>query len=416
VVEKATFPADTLSTNLFQADGLAFLDRLGVTEQLRAAGAPFMTRTDLRVDDFRCVADLPLHPGDVGGAACVRRFVLDPILANAAADAGADIEFGTSVTGVVRDAGRVRGVRVATAGGGEAELRARVVVGADGRNSTIARLCGARKYNVTANERFAYWAYFEGANLGPSPTLLFHKWGDQHIFCAPTDGGLYMAATAPGLSDLERFRTDIDVNLMRSLCDCEPVAAALDGARRVGKVLGIVRFSGFFRDPSGPGWVLAGDAGHFKDPCAGRGIGDAFRQADTLVPAIIDGLSGSDSRLDATLADWGRRRDGELAEYYWQAVDLGTAGPFPTPTPDLLRRLEAQGKLDQFFDILSHRARPSKVFTPPRLLAATARVLARRGCERRAVLRELGRLTMQDTRRRRLNRHPVYTDDDAVEI
>src|SRR5215218_6557671 len=84
VVERTTFPSDTLSTHVFEADGLAFLARLGLTERLRATGTPFMRRADNRVEDFRWVADIPHYRGDVGGIASVRRPVLDPILAQAA--------------------------------------------------------------------------------------------------------------------------------------------------------------------------------------------------------------------------------------------------------------------------------------------------------------------------------------------
>ena len=178
VVERATFPSDTLSSHVFEADGLAFLARLGLTERLRATGAPFMRRVDNRIEDFRWVAEIPQYPGDVGGIASVRRPVLDPILAQAAEDAGAEVRFATNVTGLVREAGRVRGVRAVTAGG-ESELHGALVVGADGRNSTIAKLCGARRYNLTPNERAAYWSYFEGANVGAEPTFVFHRWANR---------------------------------------------------------------------------------------------------------------------------------------------------------------------------------------------------------------------------------------------
>src|SRR5438105_13925475 len=135
VVEQAQFPRDTLSTHLFEADGLAFLDRLGLTARLRGTGAPFVGRLDNRTDDFRIAMDWPQLPGDVGGIASIRRFVLDPILAQAAEQAGAQMHMGTKVTGLLEHAGRVAGVRV-SGPAGDAELGARLLVGADGRSST----------------------------------------------------------------------------------------------------------------------------------------------------------------------------------------------------------------------------------------------------------------------------------------
>jgi 2-polyprenyl-6-methoxyphenol hydroxylase-like FAD-dependent oxidoreductase len=93
VVEQATFPRDTLSTHFIQAQALAFLDRLGVMEKIRATGAPLVGHFDVRQEDLRYVTSIPQRPGDVGGAVSVRRTLLDPILVQAAADAGADVRW-----------------------------------------------------------------------------------------------------------------------------------------------------------------------------------------------------------------------------------------------------------------------------------------------------------------------------------
>jgi flavin-dependent dehydrogenase len=413
VVERATFPHDTLSSHVFEADALAFLDRLGVIEQVRKTGAPFIGRMDFRSEDVRLSAAWPQRPEDVGGVASIRRHVLDPILAQAAAQAGAEVRMATKVTGLCEDAGRVVGVRVAD-DAGEADLHARLTVGADGRNSTVASLCGARMYNLTPNQRFAYWAYFEGADMGPEPTLVFHRWADRIVLACPADAGLYQVAVNPELTELDRFRSDLEASFMEHALSCEPVASALQGARRVGKFRGTAHWVGFFREPSGPGWVLVGDAGHFKDPAFGRGIGDAFRQAEVLASAIVAGLDGSGNGLDEMLAGWGRWRDGEFAEQYWAAADLGKAGPFPAVASELVRRFDAQGEIALFLDLLNHRGKPSEVITLFRLLGATGALLARRGSDRRRVLRELGELTAEYTRRQWLNRHPAYSAPGAT--
>jgi flavin-dependent dehydrogenase len=281
VVERATFPRDTLSTHIFQAQAMAFLDRLGVTERIRATGACFMERVNVRSGDLEYTVPLPQRAGDVGGITSVRRLLLDPILEQAAAEAGAEIRLATRVTGLVESHGRVAGVRVAH-NGFEYALEAPLVVGADGRSSTIASLVGARKYNVTANERFAYWSFFEGAHPGAQPTFVFHRWADRLVAGCPADSGLYQVLVIPDLRELPRFRRDLESSFMEYACSCRPVENALSRARRVGQFFGMLRFEGFFREASGPGWVLVGDAGHFKDPTPGQGIGDAFRQVDVL--------------------------------------------------------------------------------------------------------------------------------------
>ena len=407
LVEQATFPRDTLSTHIFESAALAFLKRLGVLSAVRATGAPIVNRVDIRQEEFRAQVPAPQQPGDVGGAMSVRRLRLDPILMEAAAAAGAEVWMGAKVTALVRDRGRVTGVRVAR-DGSEQALEARLVVGADGRNSTVARLAGARKYNLTPNERFAYWSFFEGADPGPEPTVVFHRWSGNLVLGIPTDSGLYQVLALPGLSELPRFRQNLEESYLEYVRRCDPVAHALSGARRVGKLFGMLRWEGFFREATGPGWVLAGDAGHFKDPAPGQGIQDAFRQVESLAPAVIGAINRSPSALDEALAGWARWRDEDAGEHYWLAADLGKAGPAPAVLPEIAQRLYERGKLDSFLDLFNHRSAPSKVLTPPRLAGATARLLTRGGCDRRALMGEVGALVAEDVRRKRLARHPHY--------
>ena len=183
------------------------------------------------------------------------------------------------------------------------------MVAADGRSSTVARLAGARKYNVTAKERFGYWSFLEGTDPGPEPNIIFHRWSGVFVTAMPTDSGLYQVLALPGLSELPRCRQSLEESYLEYVRRCGPVADALSGARRVGKIFGMLRWEGFFREATGPGWVLAGDAGHFKDPAPGQGIQDAFRQVEFLAPALLGAIDRSPAALDEALAGWARWRD-----------------------------------------------------------------------------------------------------------
>lgn len=413
LVERATFPRDTLSTHIFEADALVFLDRLGVTDALRATGAPFISRLNVRTEDFRFSTEWLQRVGDVGGSASIRRFVLDPILLQAAEESGAQARMATAVTGLMQEGGRVTGVRI-SANGSAGELRARLVVGADGRNSTVANLVEARKYNLVPNERFAYWAFFEGADIGSEPTQVFHRWAERFVIAAPCDNGLYQVLVIPDMGELPRFRADLERSFMEYARSCEPVASALAGAKRVGKFFGMLRWVGFFREPCGPGWVLAGDAGHFKDPSPGRGIADAFAQADALVPAIVAGLSGSSDAQDARMARWGHWRDREFAEHYWFANDLGKGGRLPAVLPQMTRDLHAKGQIGRFLDLFTHREKPSKIMSPARLVGSAGRLL-RHHRDRRAVLTEVATLIGRNAHRQLLNhRHAYATPDETA--
>ncbi|WP_239341272.1 NAD(P)/FAD-dependent oxidoreductase [Frankia sp. CiP3] len=407
VLEQVTFPRPTLSSHVMQADSLAFLNRLGVIDQVRATGAPFMSRCDVRLDDFRFTAGFPLHLGDVGGAAAVRRHLLDPILADAAADAGADVRLGTRVTALVTEGGRVVGVR-ALRDGSESEIRAGLVVGADGRDSTVARMTGARRYNVTESERVYYWTYFEGANLGAAPTFVFHRWGDRHIFSGPADSGLYLVGVSPREHEVEMFRRDLAGSLMAHVNSCAPIADTLRDAKRATKIYGILRFEGYFREASGPGWVLAGDAGHFKDPAAGRGIGDAFHQVETLAPMIESGLATSRAALDSAMGDFVRWRDKQYSSYYWMAADFGRLGAVPAVLPAVTRRLHDSGQINRLLEMFAHRVSPAELLTPGRLVGGVAAVLAGASGRRGPAVREIASLLATEARRRRLNKRPVF--------
>lgn len=428
LVEKATFPSDTPSTHIFESDALAFLDHLGALEEVRATGAPFAGRADARIGEVRWPVTWPVRPGDPGGVMSVRRFRLDPVLARAAETEGATLLTGTAVTGMVRDAdGRIAGVRISErggeeegkgAGGGERELRARLVVGADGRGSTVARLCGARRYHVTPNQFALFWGYFEDAEIG-EPTFAFHRWDDRVVLGCPTDDGLYQVQVGVDPARLREFSAGLPGSLLEYARACEPVARALEGARLVGKPGGMTRWEGYFREPAGPGWALVGDAGHFKDPTAGRGIGDAFLQAGSLAEVVGEhlplpgGKSGAGSaavtqgerELDRALLRWGARRDEEFTEAYWFAVDIGSLAPLPSVLPEVLKEMRRRGTADQLFEMVNHRARPSEIVTGPRVARAVGRLLLR---GRFGVLGELAELGKRERRRQALVRRPEY--------
>ena len=411
VVERAAFPKDTLSTHIFQAAAVNFLKRLGVFDKVRETGARTYNTVDLRQEEFRCVFDVSQRPGDDGAFMSVRRFVLDPILLDAATNAGAEALMSTNVTGLVRDGDRVVGVR-AVCQGKERSFEAKLVVGADGRNSTVAALVGARKYNVIPGERFGYWWFFADADPGPDPSLVYHRWDGRFVIAMPADAGLYQVILFPDMRLVTEFRDDRKAAFMAHARACAPVAEALDGAHGVGKMFGILKFECFFRESAGPGWALVGDAGHFKDPAPGQGIADAFRQAEALAPVIVGAIDDGDEALDATVAAWARWRDRDAAEYHWLAADFGAAGRAPVVVVEVTRQLYEHGRAADLGDLFQHRGRPSAVFTPPVVLKAAASAMRKPAADRGEILREVRDLIATDSRRRRLNRRPEFVPID----
>jgi 2-polyprenyl-6-methoxyphenol hydroxylase-like FAD-dependent oxidoreductase len=408
LVDKDEFPSDTPSTHFFQAEALLSLSRLGVLERLAGTGAPIIAMHHTRIDDLVVHAPFPTRPGDAGGAMCVRRPLLDSTLLERARERGVEVRTGTRVVALLGN-GRVSGLRVRDLAGAESEVHARLVVGADGRGSLVARQVGARSYNTSSNERFGFWGYYEGVGVREPATAYLHRFGEEFVIASPADSGLFLVIVLPPNSRLGDFRAGSDQAFDDHVARDPVVSALVAGRPRVGRLFSVLRFTAYFRESAGAGWVLVGDAGHFKDPSPAQGISDALRQVDRLVPAIVDGLGRGEAALDQALTRWWRWRDRDAFEKYWFAQDLGRGGPVPRVFSEMVRRLHEQGRIGDLAEVFAHRRRPSRLLTPPRLLGATVRLAARtRGGERRAALAETAEIMGREVRRRRLRRRPAY--------
>ena len=403
LVDRSRFPSEVPSTHAIQPNGVAALERFGLGDAIRATGAPPIVEGKIEIDgvsmDFtgdRKVTELTGVP-----MFCIRRSTLDPVFIEGATAAGAEFRPGTAVTGLVRDAGRVTGVQ--TAGG---PITASLVVGADGPHSAVARFTGAREYHATPPGRLFMWGYFEGVTEA-GPRIFLGKSGDTALLAAPTDGELFLVAVVPSLADKAVYLADTTAGLKRGLAGFPEVADIVGPARLDGPVRTMTRWHGYFREATGPGWVLVGDAGHFKDPTPGQGIADAFRQVERLAPAVTAGLI--DGSLDGRLQDWGQWRDRDSWDMYWFATDMGAAGPNSSVVNEVIRRTAARaGGDEQFLRVMDHQVSPAELFTPRRALAAAASLAWTGRMPRRVVGRELRSLVGQEISRRRQRRRPRY--------
>jgi 2-polyprenyl-6-methoxyphenol hydroxylase-like FAD-dependent oxidoreductase len=411
LLDRARFPSDTLSTHYFESPGVLTLQRLGLLDEISAAGAPFIDHIDFRIGDVATVEPLYRVPEAPGGSLCVRRTLLDAALVRAAEEAGAQVRTESRVTSLVRSGHRVTGVTYSDAAGRDRQLDAALVVGADGTSSTVARLVGARRYHVLPNQRFCYWGYFEEAAPTGPPAILFHRFDDELFIGFPCEAGLYVAAVLPPLEVLSLFATDLDEGYAATVARCEPLAAMLAGARRVGPLRGMANFPLYFRESAGPGWVLAGDAGHFKDPVAGQGICDAFRQSERLAADITSGL-GAAKPLDEIAGDWWAWRDAEALDKHWLVADMGAAGPVPLVLVEVLRDLQASPKgLWDFWSIFHHASKPADILTPERFEAVAARLAGTPAGDQ--VMAELAAMAELAEERAGLAASPCFVDDSS---
>jgi len=188
--------------------------------------------------------------------------------------------------------------------------------------------------------------------------------------------------------------------------------ACFDGAKQVGPIQMMSRWHGFFRESAGPGWVLVGDAGHFKDPSPGQGIADALRQVVHLAPAVQAALDGSG---DQALRDWWAWRDHDAWEMYWLARDLGARGRTPPVFREIQRRVAEDPRLAEgLVRVMNHDVPPSQVFTASLAARAVGRALRRNPGRRRAVIRETRALVGAEVRRKIAARRPPVVSSSGA--
>ena len=368
LLDKSRFPSEALSTHLIQPCGVSILDRIGVLDEILAVGAARLGRFTFVSDGARIEAVLDKEPFGHPSIS-LRRIELDRLLVERAALSGVDVRTGVRVTELLREKGRVSGVVA-----GNERFRSQLVVGADGRKSTVAELTDAREYCLAPSERLFAWAYFEGVE--PDGHLRIASREDLTYVAGPTDAGLYLAAACPPIGRRRSFLAERENSFMAALHAWPELAGILSGAERSGPIRVMADWHGYFRTPAGPGWALLGDAGNFKDPSPAQGMADALRHGERLAEAIVAGLDGD---LDAELRRWGRWRDRDGREMHWFAADMGSAGRMRPLADQALRDIAADEESTRLFlRMLNHEVRPSQLFTAPRIAKAAAGVARRR--------------------------------------
>lgn len=287
LVDRQALGSDTMSTHALMRAGVLQLDRWGLLQRLVSQGTPPIGVTTFHYGPAPVrVAIKPEH--GVRHLYAPRRTVLDRTLAEAAEAAGADVRHGVALSALQFDSsGRVIGALLRDGGNGESEVRADLVVGADGRSSTVAKLVAAETYLAgRASSAFVY-GYFEGLREDG----LHWYFGDRTAAgVVPTNHGQHCVfGGLPQEQFAAALRGSTERGFLRLLGRCCPdLRVAVEGATMAGRLRGFAGAPGFLRRPCGPGWALVGDAGYFKDPITAHGISDALRDAELLVRALLE--------------------------------------------------------------------------------------------------------------------------------
>lgn len=339
LVDRGTYGSDALSTHALMRAGVLQLDRWGLRESVVAAGTPAVRRTRFHYGRGE-TTDVEIRPSPgVPALYAPRRHLLDRLLVDAAADAGAEVVHRLAVTSLVLEGDRVAGVRARDAGGREVVLRAAMTVGADGVRSTVAALTGARvrrqgraagamlyRYYAGLATVGYEWAYGEGVAAGLIPT----NDGLTCVFAGTSPSRMHTLRRAGGDTAFEVLVGESSPGLP------ERVAAAVP----VGGLRGWAGVPGHLRQSWGPGWALVGDAGYFRDPITSHGITDGLRDAELLVDALLASLAGAVPEVDA-MGDYQSTRD-RLSSRLFAATEAVAAYDWdPSAARHLVREVSA---------------------------------------------------------------------------
>lgn len=359
LLDRAGFPSDTLSTHLIHQPGVAALARWGLLERVRASGCPPLDRAVYGVADIR-LEGCSRGVDGYRAAYAPRRHVLDTILVTGAAAAGVEVRERCSVSELLHDsAGRVVGV-AGTHGGRRFTERARLVIGADGMRSKVARLCGARTTVRHPRHTCIYYTYWED----PSTVFESYERPGSLVAAMPTNDGAILVPAYFPQSRFDAVRTDAHRAYLEQVRTTAPgLFERLRGKRPLERLHGTGDQQNFFRQATGPGWALVGDARHHKDSITARGITDAFLQAESLVRHIGEGLRDP-GRLDQALGAYARDRDSSLSEGYEATLTAAQLTPHEQRLA-LLRAVRSDPELTTtYFDLVAGVASPQALYTP----------------------------------------------------
>lgn len=358
VVDRATFPSDTISTHLIHPPGVAALQRWGLLDRLVATGCPAIHTYAFDVGAF-VIAGSP-GTGNSAVSYGPRRTVLDKLLVEAAAQAGAEVREGFTVESIVTEDGRVAGIRGRHGGGEPVVERARVVIGADGVYSLLARAVAPEQYHEKPQLQAGYYTYWSGLPM-EGRFEAFDR-GDRAWAAWPTNDELTLVIVSWPMSQFEANRNQVEAQYMEAFDRAPGFRDRIRAARREERFVGTA-VPNFFRKPFGPGWALVGDAGYSKDFITAQGISDAFRDAELCAACVHDWLS-SGGDFEARMAVYQGTRDQHALPIYEFTCKFAMLAPPTLEMQQLLGAVHGNPEaMDGFAQVISGVMSPTTFFS-----------------------------------------------------
>jgi flavin-dependent dehydrogenase/pimeloyl-ACP methyl ester carboxylesterase len=331
----------TMCTHFIQPSATPTIERLGLAERIEAAGG---IRNGVEAwtrygwirpqpgDDYRH----PRYGYDI------RREKLDPMLRELAAETpGVELMLGQSITALLGSNPRPTGVRAVDRERRVRDITARVIVGADGRDSDVARMASVPA-RVKPHNRFVYFAYYRDLPLVSGERTLFWLLDPDVAYAFPQDSDVTLIATFQTKDRMSWFRRDVEANFQQYFRGL-PRAPDLAAGERISKILGKLEMPNTMRPAGRPGLAFAGDAATAADPLWGVGCGWAFQSGEWLAEELAKALDGvtSEARVDAALERYRRRHRRRLLGHFMITSDYATGRRF-TPLERLLMSAAAK--------------------------------------------------------------------------
>jgi 2-polyprenyl-6-methoxyphenol hydroxylase-like FAD-dependent oxidoreductase len=361
LVDRATFPSDTVSTHFIHAPGVAALERWGLRNALAATGCPPISLYSFDFGPFT-IAGSPRAIDGVDVAYCPRRTVLDTLLVHAAADAGVEVREAFTVDDVLIEDGAVVGITGKARGGSAVAEHARIVIGADGRNSSVAKAVQPEQYNEKPAVGPAFYSYWSGVGSSGFEVAVRERCG---MAAFPTHDDLTLVIVGLTDEDFNAARGDVEPTFLRMVDMAPALGERVRSGTREERFHAASDLAGYFRKPYGAGWALVGDAGYHLHPITAQGITDAFLDAERLSEAL-DAAFAERSTIDAAMADYQTSRDEHAIAMYEMTFEFAQLDQPPPPeTQQLLGAVAGnQQHMDDFVSVQAGTLPIPQFFSP----------------------------------------------------
>jgi flavin-dependent dehydrogenase len=361
LLERGVIPSDIHQGHFIHRHGPKRLEEWGLLEKVVGTNCPPITTHLTDFGDFPLIGR-DIRIGNVAWGYGPRRRQLDEVLVDAAIEAGVEFRPHFNVESLVWDGDWVQGIRGRdTLRGISYVQKARITIGAEGRNSLVARAVRALSYADVPPLTCWYFSYWSGV---PSQGFELYLRDRRAIFSFRTNDDLFAIFIAWPIDRFALVKANIEREFMRVVDSIPEFAERVRSGRREERFYGAADLPNYFRHPFGPGWALVGDAGCHKDPFMALGICDAFRDADFLAAALHEGLAGERS-LNEALAQYAlRRNEASMAEYHENIVQA-RFDPIPADLLQLRIALQANPEETNRFIMAREGMIPREEFFNP---------------------------------------------------